>query len=110
MYVLSLNFVSFFNFILILYFIVVKRVHFLRARALRNRWNEEYILLNYEMEWTVRFFQKKSEYWKSGADTEDISSGAKAYARRREAQWKEMAVNSDRIFKSTSSRYVTPIM
>jgi hypothetical protein len=90
--------------------ILVKRVHFLRARALRNRWKEEHILLNYEMQWTVRFFQKKSELWKLGADTPDIPSGAKAYALRQESQWHAMAVNSDRVFKNSSSHYVTPIV
>ena len=32
---------------------LVKCVHFLRVRALKNRWEEEHILLNYEMQWTV---------------------------------------------------------
>lgn len=89
---------------------LVKRVHFLRARALRNRWNEEHVLLSYEMQWTVRFFLNKSKKWKVGADTSGISRGAKAYALRQESRWKRMAVESDKIFKNTSFQYVTPII
>ena len=91
-------------------FILVKRVHFLRARALRNRWKEEHILLNYEMQWTVRYFKKMSEKWKLGADAPDIPSGAKAYALRQESRWNRMAVNSDKVFKNTSFHYVTSII
>ena len=73
------------------------------------RWEEEQLLLNYEMQWTVRFFENKSQKWKVGADTEGISGGAKAYALRQEANWKGMAVNSDRVFKNTSVDYITLI-
>jgi hypothetical protein len=74
------------------------------------RWEEELILLNYEMQWTMRFFKTKSDKWKLGADTEDISSGPKAYALRQEFRWKGMAVQSDRIFKNTSIDYMSPII
>ena len=89
-------------------FLSVKRVHFLRVRALKKCWQEEHILLNYEMQWTVRFFKNKAEKWRDGALTPDISTGAKAYALRQEARWKRMMVNSDRLFKKTSPDYVTP--
>lgn len=105
MYVLFFKSLFFFHF-----FFIVRRVHFLRARALKKRWDEERILLNYEMQWTVRFFENKSGKWKIGANTQGISSGAKAYALRQQARWKGMALNSDRIFKNTSLDYVTPIM
>ena len=102
----------FFQLLLIIHPLIylVKRVHFLRARALRNRWKEEHILLSYEMQWTVRNFLKNSEKWRQGADTTDISSGAKAYALRQESRWKGMAVQSDKLFKNTSFQYVTPII
>ena len=98
---------TFSHFLIIL---TVKRVHFLRARALKDRWKEEVILLNYEMQWTVRFFKNKSEKWKVAADTLGISSGAKAYALRQEFRWKGMAMKSDRIFKITSVDYLTPFV
>jgi hypothetical protein len=74
------------------------------------RWEEEKLLLNYEMQWTVRFFKNMAEKWKAGAGTQAISSGAKAYALRHESRWREMAVNSDKIFKYTSTDYVGPII
>jgi hypothetical protein len=96
----------FFNFLNLKY--LVKRVHFLRARALKNRWEEEHILLNYEMQWTVRFFKNKAEKWKVASHYPDITRGAKAYALRQEFRWKQMAINSDSIFKNTSSDYISP--
>lgn len=89
---------------------LVKRVHFLRARALKMRWEEEHTILNYEMQWTVRFFKKKSEKWQVGSCSPGISSGAKAYAIRQEFRWKGMAINSDSIFKNTSSDYLSPFI
>jgi hypothetical protein len=62
------------------------------------------------MQWTVRFFLKKSEKWREGADTYNISSGAKAYALRQHSRWTGMAVTSDKIFKDTSKDYITPII
>ncbi len=88
----------------------VKRVHFLRVRALKKRWEEEYIILNYEMQWTVRYFLNEAEKWRVGADTNDISVGAKAYALRQEGRWRKRAFNSDNVFKRTSSDYASPII
>lgn len=62
------------------------------------------------MQWTVRFFKKKSEKWKVAADTPGITSGAKAYALRQEFRWNGMATKSDRIFKVTSVDYLTPFV
>ena len=96
-------------FFFLIYLFPVKRVHYLRARALKKRWEEEHILVNYEMQWTVRFFLKKGENWRLGAYTEDISSGARAYAFRQVSRWEGMAVHSDRIFKKISLDYLSPI-
>jgi hypothetical protein len=41
----------------------VQRVHWLRARAQKNRWQEEFTLVKYEMEWTSRFFLYRAEEW-----------------------------------------------
>ena len=74
------------------------------------RWEEEHILLNYEMQWTVRFFLNKSEKWKAATRLTDISNGAKAYALRQESRWKGMSIKSDIIFKNTSTDYITPFV
>src|ERR1700678_609752 len=65
------------------------------SEALKERWDKEQILLNHEMQWTVRFFKNKSEKWKAAASLTNISSGAKAYALRQEFRWKQMSLNSD---------------
>ena len=74
------------------------------------RWEEEHILLNYEMQWTIQFFKKKSEKWKVASDYPDIWSGAKAYALHQESRWKGMSTKSDVIFKDTSPDYITPFI
>ncbi|KAG1731224.1 uncharacterized protein EDB91DRAFT_1238979 [Suillus paluster] len=39
------------------------RVHWLRAKALRDRWEEEMLLVQHEMNWTCNFFLHKAEQW-----------------------------------------------
>ncbi|PPQ92912.1 hypothetical protein CVT25_009177 [Psilocybe cyanescens] len=62
-------------------------VHWLRARAQKNRWNEEIILVEYEMIWTVRYFAHRREEWAKASDMANINPGPKAYACRRSHIW-----------------------
>ncbi|KAG1733409.1 uncharacterized protein EDB91DRAFT_1084462 [Suillus paluster] len=39
------------------------QVHWLRAKALRDRWEEEMLLVQHEMNWTYNFFLHKAEQW-----------------------------------------------
>ncbi|KAG1871356.1 hypothetical protein DFJ58DRAFT_713869 [Suillus subalutaceus] len=39
------------------------RVHWLRTKALRDRWVEELLLVQHEMNWTCDFFLHKAEQW-----------------------------------------------
>ncbi|KAG1867501.1 hypothetical protein C8R48DRAFT_747361 [Suillus tomentosus] len=39
------------------------RVHWLRAKALRDRWREEMLLVKLEMDWTCKFFLWKTTIW-----------------------------------------------
>ena len=88
---------------------IVKRVHWLRARALKNRWHEEVVLVTYEMQWTVRYFLHKSTTWSEAIADPSIFSGAKAYAFRQANMWKKLADVADNVFKSMPSRYLSPI-
>ncbi|KAG1779894.1 hypothetical protein EV702DRAFT_1043283 [Suillus placidus] len=55
-------------------------VHWLRAKALKDRWEEEHLLVQHEMNWTCDFFMHKAEEWiRLGALTED-KVGHLAYA------------------------------
>ncbi|KAG1721015.1 uncharacterized protein EDB91DRAFT_1030709, partial [Suillus paluster] len=38
-------------------------VHWLHAKALRDRWEEEMLLVQHEMNWTCNFFLHKAEQW-----------------------------------------------
>lgn len=42
---------------------IVRRVHWLRARAQLMRWQEQVKLIGYEMQWTVRYYLYKSQNW-----------------------------------------------
>jgi hypothetical protein len=77
---------------------------------LKNRWEEEHVLLKYEMQWTVRSFLNEAEKWKIGGNGQNSTDGAKAYALRQEARWRMMALNSDNTFQKTTSDYVSPIL
>ena len=99
----------FFIYIIINSFYLVKHIHFLQLRALKSRWEEEHVLLKYEMQWTVLYFLNEAEKWKIGGNSESIAVDAKAYALRQEARWRMMALNSDNTFKKTTSDYVSPI-
>ncbi|KAG1751888.1 hypothetical protein EDB19DRAFT_1628301 [Suillus lakei] len=47
-------------------------VHWLHAKALKDRWEEEHLLVWHEMNWTCDFFMHKAEEWiRLGALTED---------------------------------------
>ncbi|KAG1880189.1 hypothetical protein F4604DRAFT_1506740, partial [Suillus subluteus] len=41
----------------------VYRVHWLCAKALRDRWAEEMLLVKHEMDWTCDFFLHEAEEW-----------------------------------------------
>ncbi|KAG1784597.1 uncharacterized protein HD556DRAFT_1451631 [Suillus plorans] len=39
------------------------RVNWLRTKALRDRWNEEVILVKHEMQWSINFFTHRAKQW-----------------------------------------------
>ncbi|KAF8449491.1 hypothetical protein L210DRAFT_3389124 [Boletus edulis BED1] len=43
--------------------LLVYRVHWLRAKATKDRWTEEEEILKAEFQWTINFFQRKAEDW-----------------------------------------------
>jgi hypothetical protein len=93
----------------------VYRVHWLKAKSRRDRWQEEEILLASEMEWTELFFRHRASRWKTlaaetsaiashnanssqlqGATTHSISEfrhskGHVCYALKLENMWKRLA-------------------
>ncbi|KAH9478642.1 hypothetical protein JR316_0009099 [Psilocybe cubensis] len=88
-----------------------KRVHWLRARALYNRWLEEETLVRYEMRWTVLFFLHKSKWWLDTINGDRaLTPGATAYAHRQSQMYKRLALIGDHYFKQTNVNYTSIIL
>jgi hypothetical protein len=87
----------------------VNRVHWIRARAQKNRWQEELTLTGYEMQWTVRHFQHQAGKWRKWRNQAEDSDkqGAAAYAARKDVMWTKMAQHADRKFTAVSAIYQT---
>ena len=83
---------------------VVQRVHWLRARAQKNRWQEELTLVGYEMEWTTRYFLHKAGMWQEQLGDQTLP-GPKAYAARQSAQWGNLASDAERAFRNVNREY-----
>lgn len=54
-----------------------------------QRWREERILLQSEMDWTARSFASRAEEWSTRAELAS-TQGGKEYALRQQHQWQEM--------------------
>ncbi|KAF8547808.1 hypothetical protein OG21DRAFT_1479386 [Imleria badia] len=68
------------------------RVHWLRAKAMRDRWMEEEELLTAEFEWTISFFKHKAAGWNHRSlDSRNTSHwGAAGYAVCQEAIYRRL--------------------
>jgi hypothetical protein len=101
-------------FILIIRYIslfVVRRVHWLRARAQLMRWQEEVTLITYEMHWTVRFFAHKSQMWANTSQKSGfpVKAGPVAYAKCQIGLWEQIAIQANRAFTYLNSAYKSPL-
>ena len=83
----------------------VQRVHWIRARAQKDRWEEELMLVKYEMGWTTRSFLHKAKEWQNRFEEPDIDPGPKAYAAWQSSQWSVMALDADQMFRSANPDY-----
>ncbi|THH12732.1 hypothetical protein EW146_g7416 [Bondarzewia mesenterica] len=65
------------------------RVHWLRAKALRDQWQEQTKLLEAEMDWTVICFHNKCDVWGSHMEMVDVveKPGHHAYAAQQKEMW-----------------------
>ena len=82
-----------------------RRVHWLCARAQNLRWEEEVILVGYEMTWTVRYFTYNKELWEGRRNV--TGPGPASYATRKAAMWNTLAINADRTFAQVNKSYVS---
>jgi len=86
---------------------LVKRVHWLRGRAIYQRWREEELLVNNEMQWTAKYFLYKSQSWINvGCSDPSVSPGSVAFAARQASQWLGLASRAQDLFLQNNSDYV----
>ena len=79
-------------------------MHWIRARAQKHRWKEEYTLVTYEMQWTVRHHLYSAKLWDSREylSRQVGDAGATAYACRKLTMWMEMAQSAHQQFMSVN--------
>lgn len=65
------------------------RVNWLRAKARRDRWKEEKVLLRSEMEWTRNYFKHTENVWLDRS--KDTTVSAQCYALRQAYNWRRFA-------------------
>ena len=79
-------------------FAPVYRVNWLRAKARKERWEEEMELVTSEMDWTTNCFQHHEELWKQRAE-KTTSPGHKAYAWKQGSTWETWAKRAEETFR-----------
>jgi hypothetical protein len=79
----------------------VYRVHWLRAKSLRDRWAEEILLVKHEMHWTSEFFLRKSRDWENHMQTSrtDRHPGHECYASRQAWMYRRLAEDAKVAFQ-----------
>ncbi|KAG1895091.1 uncharacterized protein F5891DRAFT_1194606 [Suillus fuscotomentosus] len=83
------------------------RVHWLRTKALRDRWVEELILVEHEMGWTLEFFLFKASMWltRLTSNSEALPEGHKCYAIRQAHMYQELAKHAQAGFIKTNPTF-----
>ncbi|KIM65642.1 hypothetical protein SCLCIDRAFT_112287, partial [Scleroderma citrinum Foug A] len=69
------------------------RVHWLRAKALRDRWDEETILLKFEAKWTKQYLSHRESRWREQLEEANICGevGRACYAARQCQMYSRLA-------------------
>lgn len=76
----------------------VFRVQWLRAKAAKDRFQEEVTLLEAEMGWTISYFHHQSVNWKSAHNVaKNNDTGRACLAARECAMWELMKENAERL-------------
>jgi hypothetical protein len=91
---------SYFVFFLLKLTHIVYRVNWLRAKARVDRWQEEVILVENEMQWTLLWFQNQANLWRERGEREDsiLPMGHTAYAKKQYKLWNTFQTKSSERF------------
>lgn len=76
----------------------------LRAYARKRRWDEEIILVPFEMECTVRSFNKKARDWEAWS-VESHTLGHSAFACHQIAMWLSLKAHAAEAFATARSTF-----
>ncbi|KIN98811.1 hypothetical protein M404DRAFT_88317, partial [Pisolithus tinctorius Marx 270] len=68
----------------------VYRTHWLRAKAVRDRWSEEEQLLTAEFQWTINYFNYRAIQWHT-CHSECDALGTSCYAARQIAVYERLS-------------------
>lgn len=79
---------------------IVYRVHWLRAKAKRDRAYEQTVLVPSEMDWTVAYFRHRAKVWSARQDSISVNqAGHMAYAAKQLAMWDAFAARAHLEFR-----------
>ena len=89
----------------------VYRVNWMRARAQRNRWEEEFPRTENEMIWTTLYFMHQRDLWYSRLQAlpwmVGSSPGHEAYCQQKISHWEEFARIAEHQFKIANPDFPT---
>ncbi|KAG1829559.1 hypothetical protein DFJ58DRAFT_671826 [Suillus subalutaceus] len=76
-------------------------------KALRDRWEEELILVEHEMGWTLEFFLFKASMWltRLTSNGDALPEGHKCYAIRQAHMYQELAKHAQASFIKTNPTF-----
>ncbi|KAF9552135.1 hypothetical protein CPC08DRAFT_647290, partial [Agrocybe pediades] len=84
----------------------VYRIHWLRARAEKNCWQEEQELICHEMKWTTRFFMHMAKLWAKRRNNVLEKAGYRSFAERQITLWNELGRVTENLFCQTNVNHV----
>lgn len=82
--------------------LTVRRVNWIRARSRMERWTEEVLLLESEMQWYVNFMTSQKSRAEAWAQL-DLGDGHKAYALREADEWRRYGIEGASTFENPES-------
>ena len=82
-----------------------RRMLWLRAYARKARWDEELVLVPFEMECTVRSFEHRAAEWEKWLPL-SATPGHTAFAHRQVAMWLSLRDHAVAAFAATRAAYI----
>ncbi|KAG1719204.1 uncharacterized protein EDB91DRAFT_1065807, partial [Suillus paluster] len=86
----------------------VYRVHWIRAKALRDQWKEELMLVELEMDWMCNFFLWKSTQWGDRMRESLVKClpGHACYSGRQSQMYSLLAQDAQAVFQDLQSMLI----